>query len=195
MWIFFRTKINWNNGDKTINNKNFRNLIFRRRKKVYFSSLRSRHSSSAFATNPADKQLYAWVEKGRAHTFILAYYWDMCLMRAWSSAREGSQILSLWGNDPMVVAKWSNGCGGDFRIFYKKKIYCCSSNVLNSPHTFWRFFAIFERNVRRRYTFFFFFSYVVSIYFWHWTRWVLWCYNNKGVKCVFRYLGNVERTH
>ena len=106
MWIFFRTKINWNNGDKTINNKNFRNLIFRRRKKVYFSSLRSRHSSSAFATNPADKQLYAWVEKGRAHTFILAYYWDMCLMRAWSSAREGSQILSLWGNDPMVVAKW-----------------------------------------------------------------------------------------
>ena len=104
MWIFFRTKINWNNGDKTINNKNFRNLIFRRRKKVYFWSLRSRHSSSAFATNPADKQLYEWVEKGRAHTFILAYYWDM-LSHARVEFSEGRVA------DLIIVGQWSNGCG------------------------------------------------------------------------------------
>jgi hypothetical protein len=32
--------------------------------------------------------------------------------------REGSQILSLWGNDPMFVWKWSNCCGEMIQKLY-----------------------------------------------------------------------------
>ena len=35
--------------------------------------------------------------------------------------REGLQILSLWGKDPMIVAKWSDGCGVIFAGHTKAK--------------------------------------------------------------------------
>ena len=35
--------------------------------------------------------------------------------------REGSQISSLWGYDPMFAGKWSNGCGVIFAGYTNAK--------------------------------------------------------------------------